>query len=269
MTNPSGFQVSGSAPENYQRFNAAIMAPFIEALVSTAEIREGDRVLDIACGTGFATRRAAAVVGASGRVTALDLNPGMIAMARSIEAPDGAPIEWHEGSALDLPFDAGTFSAVICQQGIQFFPDLGRAASEMARMAAPGGRIAVSFWAALDQQTYMRAQAEHLRAALGDAVAPLAPAFALSPDTVRAAFTAAGLREVIATLVTPTISLPSLDPYAAQQVSTLPVAPAFNALSDDQRRAYVEGMVQDLAAYRTAQGSYDCPIASWVVTARK
>jgi ubiquinone/menaquinone biosynthesis C-methylase UbiE len=269
VTNLSGFQVTGNAAENYQRFNGIIMAPFIEGVLSAAEIREGSRVLDVACGTGLSTRRAAEVAGASGRIVGLDINAGMLAVARASEVPLEASIEWREGSALDLPFDDERFSAVICQQGIQFFPDLGRATAEMAHVTARGGCIAVSFWAALDQQTYMRAQAERLRAVLGDAVAPLAPAFALSPDAVRAAFTSAGLREVTATLITRTISLPSLDPYAAQQVSTLPVASAFGALSDEQRHAYIEGMAQDLSAHRTAEGNYDCPIASWVVKAKK
>lgn len=86
MTTSSGFQISGNAPQNYQNFNAVIMSPFIEAVIQRAEVKAGDTVLDIACGMGMATRRAAEVVGASGRVTGLDINPSMIAMARSIRA---------------------------------------------------------------------------------------------------------------------------------------------------------------------------------------
>lgn len=265
----SGFQVSGSAPENYQQFNAVIMAPFVEAVIERAQVGVGDSVLDIACGTGLVTRRAAEIVGPNGSVIGLDLNPGMLAAARSLGSPTGATVEWHEASALDLPFDDGRFSAVVCQQGVQFFPDLGRAAAEMARVTAPGGRIAVTFWAALDHQTYMRAQADGLREAIGEAAAPLAGAFRLTPDAMSAAFTVAGLKDVAVEELVPAVSLPPLAPYAAQQVSTLPVDPAFATLSDAQRRAYVEGMERTLAMYRTPEGRYDCPIASWVVTAQK
>ncbi len=265
----SGFQVSGSAPENYQQFNAVIMAPFVEAVLDRAQVGVGDSVLDIACGTGLVTRRAAEIVGASGSVIGLDVNPGMLATARSLGCPTGATVEWSEASALDLPFEDGRFSVVVCQQGVQFFPDLGRAVVEMARVTAPGGRIAVTFWATLDHQTYMRTQADGLREAIGEATAPLAAAFRLTPDAMRAAFTAAGLKDVAVEEIVPTVSLPPLDPFAAHQVSTLPVAPAFAALSEAQRRAYVEGMERTLAMYRTAEGRYECPIASWLVAARK
>lgn len=266
----AGFQVSGSAPRNYQQFNAVIMAPFVEAVIAGAGVGAGDEVLDVACGTGLVARRVAEVVGESGSVVGLDVNPGMLATARSLDVPSGATIAWSEASALDLPFADGRFSAVVCQQGVQFFPDLGQAAAEMARVAAPGARIAVSFWATLDDQTYMRAQADGLRAAIGEeAAAPLAGAFRLSPETMSAAFVAAGLRDISAEELTSTVSLPPMDPYAAQQVSTLPVAPAFAALTDAQRQAYVDGMGLALAGYRTPEGRYDCPFATWVVTARK
>lgn len=152
---------------------------------------------------------------------------------------------------------------------MQFFPDLDRAAAEMARVAAPGARIAVSFWAVLEDQTYMRAQADGLARALGDATAPLDAAFRLAPDAMSAAFTAAGLRDVAAEKHVATVSLPPLDPYAAQQISTLPVAPAFAALTDDQRREYLRGMEDALATYRTPEGRYACPFASWIVTATR
>ena len=69
------------------------------------------------------TRIAAQRVGAAGRVVGVDLNPGMIAVARSLPAPAGAPIEWLERSALDLQLPDASFDAVLCQQGLQFFPD--------------------------------------------------------------------------------------------------------------------------------------------------
>ena len=152
---------------------------------------------------------------------------------------------------------------------MQFFPDLGRAAAEMARVAAPGARIAVSFWATLADQTYFRAQTDGLMTALGEAYAPMTPAFRLAPEAMSAAFTAAGLHDVATEKCVATVSLPPLDSYAAQQVSTLPVAPAFATLTDDQRREYVRGMEAALAPYRTPDGRTACPFASWIVTARR
>ena len=91
MTQLSGFQVSGNAPEQYERFNAVLMVPFVEAVIERAQVQPGASVLDLACGTGFVARRLAEVVGPSGRVTGLDLNPGMVAVARRVGGPAGRP----------------------------------------------------------------------------------------------------------------------------------------------------------------------------------
>jgi ubiquinone/menaquinone biosynthesis C-methylase UbiE len=80
------------------------------------------------------TRIAAQRVGTAGLVVGIDLNPGMIAMARSLPEPSGATIEWFERSALDLQLPNATFDAVLCQQGLQFFPDKLRALEEMRRV---------------------------------------------------------------------------------------------------------------------------------------
>ena len=81
-----------------------------------AAIKQGDRVLDVACGTGVVARECARRGAA---VTGLDLNEGMLTVARRI-SPD---IDWHEGDASDLPFEDGSFDAVTCQFGLMFFPE--------------------------------------------------------------------------------------------------------------------------------------------------
>src|SRR5947207_6029073 len=82
----------------------------------------------------------------AGRVVGIDLNPGMIAVARSLPAPTGAPVEWFERSALDLRLPDAGFEAVLCQQGLQFFPDKLVALREMRRVLYHGGRLALSVW---------------------------------------------------------------------------------------------------------------------------
>lgn len=268
MTAESGFQISGNAAENYQRLNAVIMHPFVAEVIRRAAVGAGDAVLDVACGTGFVTRSVAPIAGPTGRVAGLDLNAGMIATARALPTPPGAPIDWHEGSALELPFADGEFRVVICQQGVQFFPDPARALAEMARVAAPDARIVVSLWASPEHQTYFRAQVAGLQVALGDGAAPIQRAFGVDPTLIAAGLTASGCRDVQVELFTTTVSLPPLETFAAAQISTLPVAPAFAALDATRQQAYVDGMVQALAQYRTASG-YDCPAASWMVTARR
>lgn len=199
----------------------------------------------------------------------LDLNDAMLAVARALPTPPGAPITWQEGSALDLPFTDGEFRAVLCQQGVQFFPDLEQAIREMARVAAPGARIVASFWASLAQQTYFQAQLDGLRRVIGTAAAPMQAAFGLDPARVRILLSAAGCHDVRADLFAPVVTLPPMEQFAAAQVSTLPVGPAFAALDAAQQDDYTSGMQRVLTRYRTPTGTYQCPIASWVVTATR
>src|SRR4051812_13070177 len=128
----SHWQLEGSAAELFQRYLVpAITSKWAEDLVHRAQLRTGELVLDVACGTGAVARLAAPKV-RPGQVTGLDLNVGMLAVARSLPNED-APISWTEGSALDMPFPSGYFDAVLCQQGLQFFPDQPGALREMRR----------------------------------------------------------------------------------------------------------------------------------------
>ena len=127
------WQLEGSAAELYQRYLVpGITAKWAEDLVHRAQLRAGEEVLDVACGTGVVARLAAKKV-APGHVTGLDLNAGMLAVARSV-SNEGAPVNWMEGSALDLPFPSGHFDVVLCQLGLQFFPDQPKALREMRRV---------------------------------------------------------------------------------------------------------------------------------------
>jgi SAM-dependent methyltransferase len=102
MNTEGQWQLTGSAAERYERVLApAIFAPWAEDLVELAQLQDGERVLDVACGTGVVARHAAHKVGTAGRVTGLDLNQGMVEVARSLPpVPGAAPIIWIEGSAL-------------------------------------------------------------------------------------------------------------------------------------------------------------------------
>lgn len=143
-----------SFPESYeQELVQPLFRPFAEAALDVADPRPGGRVLDVACGTGIVARLARTRVGSDARVVGVDINPGMLSVARSV-APD---IEWREGSALELPLEPGErFDVVFCHQGIQFFPDRSVAAREMRRPLAPGGRICVSAWRTDDEAPFGR-----------------------------------------------------------------------------------------------------------------
>lgn len=140
MSELEQFQVSGNAAEHYERYIVpTIFIPWSTDLLERAALQPGERVLDVACGTGVVARHAAQQVGSDGTVTGLDLNPVMLEVARTQAASSDAVVEWHQGDAGALPFDDAAFDVVLCQQGLQFFPDKVKALREMHRVLVPGG----------------------------------------------------------------------------------------------------------------------------------
>lgn len=128
-------------PENYERyFVPAIGEPLANDLIRLATLGSGERVLDVACGTGIVARLAAKEVGSSGAVVGVDINPGMLAIARA-NAPTDLSIEWHQASAENISLPDETFDVVLCQLGLEFMPDKVAALTEMRRVLVPGGRL--------------------------------------------------------------------------------------------------------------------------------
>ncbi len=113
------------------------------AAVGAAEGAKGMTLLDVACGTGNAGIPAAL---AGAEVTGLDLTPRLLDIARERATEAGAEIEWVEGDAQDLPFDDASFDAAVSIFGSMFAPDHAKAASELARVLKPGGKLAVAAW---------------------------------------------------------------------------------------------------------------------------
>jgi len=155
MTDPAALY------ENW--FVPAVFAPMARRLLDRTEVSPGARVLDVACGSGIVARSVARRVKSSGRVVGLDMNQAMLDVARARSAEEGLAIEWREGSAQELPFVNGTFDLVLCQHGLQFFPDKPRALAEMHRVLAPGGWVAIATWRKLDQNPFFAAYEQAAR----------------------------------------------------------------------------------------------------------
>jgi SAM-dependent methyltransferase len=125
--------------------------PWAQLLVDRLEAAVGEAVLDVACGPGSVTRIVAARVGATGRVTGCDLSAPMLALARSKPAvPGHAAIDYHQAPADRLPVPDGSYDAVTCQQGLQFFSDRPAALREMRRALRQGGRVGIVVWTPIE-----------------------------------------------------------------------------------------------------------------------
>jgi ubiquinone/menaquinone biosynthesis C-methylase UbiE len=142
--------IDTTAAEAYERHMVpGMFLHWTELAVRIAAPQPGEHVLDVACGTGIGARVAARALGPSGKVVGLDVDAGVVEVARRVTAQSGTPIEWHCANALEMPFDEGTFDLCLCLQGLQFFPDRVAGFSEIRRVLKPSGRLVASLWGPL------------------------------------------------------------------------------------------------------------------------
>ena len=255
MSEQSGYQVSGDAAELYERYAVRyVMGPWAPGIVEIAALRKGERVLDLACGTGLVARLAAPQVGSTGQVTGLDFNAGMLAVARTQSPPCGAAIIWVEGSAVAMDFPDASFDVILCQQGLQFFPDKSAALREMHRVLAPAGRLVLSVWKSAGP--YNIAVGEALEQYVGGDVASKYRASRIVPDAeallcmlAEARFVEARIRPSLMT-----IRLPRIDAFVLAHLSASPVAGAIATLSEEMRTALAKQVKVALQAYVDGDG---------------
>jgi SAM-dependent methyltransferase len=137
-----------TAAEAYERYLVPpVFGPWAEYVVKVAALRPGEDVLDLACGTGVAARRAAQ---RTGKAVGVDIDPAMIEVARRHDTPR-QPVEWRCGDACRLGLDDGTFDACLCVQGLQHFSDRERALAEIRRVLKPTGRFVAAAWSRIEE----------------------------------------------------------------------------------------------------------------------
>ena len=256
----------------YERYIVqAFMTEWTNALLEMAALARGARVLDVACGTGVVTRQAAQRVGVGGYVVGVDLNAGMLATARTLpQPPDATPIEWREGNAAALPFPDAAFEVVLCQQGLQFFPDKPRALRDMRRVLVPTGRLVLSVWRGLPHCPWQRAVAAALeRHVSAEAAANIRAPFALGDAAeLRALLTGAEFRTVHIRIESQMIRHASLEEFVPGYLSATPVAGVLATLEEPTRAAILQEVKTLLHAYVDDDG-LAVPIEAYIIVAEK
>jgi ubiquinone/menaquinone biosynthesis C-methylase UbiE len=161
-------QVSHNAAEVYEEFFVpALFQEWANRVADAAQVQPGQRVLDVACGTGVLAREISRRVGPSRSVVGLDSNEGMLAVARR-KAPE---IDWRLGKAEALPFEDGGFDGVLSQFGLMFFEDRTTAIKEMMRVLRPRGHLAVAVWHSINHSPGYAALLRLLQRLFGKKVA--------------------------------------------------------------------------------------------------
>jgi ubiquinone/menaquinone biosynthesis C-methylase UbiE len=220
---------------NYERFFVpAIGEPLAIDLIDRASLRQGERVLDIACGTGIVARLASQETGVDGTVAGLDVNPDMLEVARSATPPD-TPIEWHQASAEAMPFPDASFDVVMCQMGLQFMPDKPAVMSEIRRILAPGGRLILNLPGPTPK--LMAIMEEALARHLGAEVAGFVNlVFSLhDTDEIQNLVSGTGFHDVSVQSDTRSLRLPAPEEFLWQYVNSTPLAGAVAPLVEEQR----------------------------------
>jgi SAM-dependent methyltransferase len=247
----------------YERYMVpAIFGSWAEDLVRAGQCKHGDRVLDVACGTGVVARCAVQRVGRSGHVVGLDLSPAMLAAARS--AAREASIEWREGSALAMPFSDRSFDVVLCQQGLQFFPDRAAALRQMRRVLAIGGRLVLSVFRTSEGHL---ALAEGLAPVLGATASSILEPFVLADaDELRSLAVGAGFEDIQVDLAVRTAHFAEPESFMIVQASGR-LASAVSKLTASERNDLFDRARAALRPY-TDTGGLAFSMEANVLTAR-
>jgi ubiquinone/menaquinone biosynthesis C-methylase UbiE len=248
------WQLDLDAAKRYQEIPVPIiLGPAAHALVDKVELNSGIMVLDVGCGTGAATRYAARFVGPNGRVAGVDINPGMIEVAKSLSESAVPPIDWYENSAFELPFEESTFDVALSAQTIQFLNERVAALEEMRRVLKPRGQLAISVWCEVGLNPYfdalMQAVANHLGA---ETASGLGAAFTLSnPSEIEALLVEAGLQNIKVEMCELSLKMPELREFAAKHIGATPMSTSFFASSESIQQDLVEEVADHLATYQT------------------
>jgi SAM-dependent methyltransferase len=178
----------------------------------------------------------------------------MLEMARS--QPAEVPVSWQEGSVLELPFADATFDLVLCQQGVQFFPDRAAGLREMARVLVPGGRLAVAAWAPIGQSPGFDALAVALErhVSAGAAAAARSPYALSDAGELRGLLAAAGLRDVAVDSRTMPVRFPSPAELVGQYVRSSPIAAVLGDVADAALEPVMREVAEALASYVDDRG---------------
>ena len=244
--------------------------PWTAVLLAEAALLPHQRILDLATGTGIVAREAAPFVGVRGRVVALDINPAMLDVGRSLSEPAGASIEWLEGDAAALPLPDAAFDVVLCQQGLQYFADRPAAAAEVRRVLVSEGRAVLVMWQALEHNPVQEALNAAGQCRVG--VAPLATAFSLGDAAeVGKLFESAGFADVTIMGRELVVVFPSRAEFVRRMIESVAhVVPELAGLDALQRAELASAINEDACATLQSHAwgaGLACPMAVHLIQA--
>lgn len=260
------WQLSGNMAERYEEFLVPVVfVPWARDLLARAALKPGERLLDLACGTGIVARMAA---GTGVSVIGADLNPGMLEVA--VDRAEGTGIVFQQADAQDLPFHDSSFDVIICQQGLQFFPDKARALAECFRVLRPGGRAVFCIARGLDENPLMQAQVAAIERHIGEAATGAIRAVCGfgDPDEASAVFADAGFAPIATKTVVLELKAKDAMAFVDGLMKSTPVADSVATMDSAERSQMLNTVLDGFGDYRRGQ-ALSFPHSSNVVEARR
>ena len=254
--------------DDYDRASGRIL----ERLLRAGVIGGTDRVLDVGCGTGKASRQAARIA-AQGSVVGIDLSARMLQLARKRAAEEAlANVDFVQGDAQVFPFEAGAFDVAISSFGGMFFEDAIAAYKNVANAVRPGGTLAMLAWRSLPENEWLVA----LRSALAvGRDLPMPPPdgptpFSLAdPERVTRLLTSAGFAEVTLTPIDEPIDLGADATEAYAFAETMGIVEGLTGELDADLRSTALANLAELLRQRAAPSGVLLDSAAWLITARR
>jgi ubiquinone/menaquinone biosynthesis C-methylase UbiE len=275
---------NNTAAEIYeQHLVPAMFEPFARDLIQLCNIRRSDRILDVACGTGIVSRLAIDYVDVTlGKVVGVDINAVMLNVARHCSV--GKDIDWKEGSVTSLPFPNEFFDLVVCQQGLQFFPDRLKALREMNRVLVGAGnrdkdygygRLVLSVWTSIKDSPGFSILERLLQETISHEAATIMQLPHSLSDTSElvSLVRAAGFGEILSKKVTKTMSFPSIEEFVVGFTNGSMLASYFSdkkKVDDISRNKLLNSAIRELSQFVDEHnGKLSFPLSTRLVFANK
>lgn len=255
------------AADHYDRLWRSQLAPVHAALLAAAALQPGERVLDVACGTGRVSGDAAHAVGDAGEVLGVDVSDRMVGAAALLHAPHAASrrLAFARMDAEMLSLTSASFDVALCALGLMYMPDPARALAEMRRVVRPGGRLALLVWGRRSHCAWAPAF-DIVEREVASEVCPLF--FQLeSPCAWALLASRAGLELGALRRVALELSYRDADDASDAVLVGGPVALAWSRFDAATRERVRRRYLDAIARYRHADGGYRIPVEFVIVSA--
>ncbi len=267
----NGWQLTGNAPDAYeQHIVPAFSRAWALDILEKAALQEGEDILDVACGSGIVARHAISQVGTGGKVSGVDINEIMLNKAREISKKENLSIEWYHNDASNLPFQDNRFDVLLCQQGLQYFPERDSALKEIYRVITQGGRLVLSVWRLMEFSPFYKVLHEIIKQNLGKKnAAILSSAYSLSDkNQLRSLIEKAGFKKINIRIVIKQMYVTDLKEFFLGGMIASPYAAAFAELNKNTQQKIIKYLESSLQDYLDDEGLV-APMEAWVVSAWK